>query len=1022
MTEPADHSWRFVRQLEERHLESIYRREYTCTIPGQRPLASHLGVLERDRTLCLACEAGRLEIAISSPRDRSNLDAFLRSRAMATIALLDAPDHLGFARLTVYGSASDVAVGTPVRMTALPSPPVPGVCGTLEVQGREFGASRKLKFGLQWLSGAESGESQVGVRFRELLSAEEHRRAKGRCPSVAFTIVGDERGEALHQRYESVSPDTAEGGWRLVEFRDAEAVGDLRGLRTVRASFLEEWVQYELACERWRNQEYAERMVAPLRTTARLTMDGGEPYHRYSVMLDHDSRRAWIPSGSLRPTEVTCVSDAGDSRKTGGVRATLMALSQDAAGGVAQLEFREGLPDSPAFFIRPVPSEADQRQRDRKMDSYRAICLGSGVAASVRKALLDPESVTNSPISEIRFPVLTRPTVAQADSVRKALGDSPLVLIQGPPGTGKTDVICQIVAEYVDRRARERIGPPRIALTAQQHTAIDNLVQRLSSRANIQVFRVPSGNDHARFQEQDRVEWERKIEELRDAWLSDESSALSRIFRIRCLESELDACGSSVARELNEQPATQHVDRIYNDALRLQIGVSTPPGVATTLRPSPVAAIKAAAAGVTARDAAMIQAYVEEIGDEELQALWAMLGDMPSGRPSRRLDSAWEAIGERLARLGSEVPAEPQAVALPVDLSAWILEARLAMETCRSRLEQLFPIEAVKASLLHALQAEPKSWTECRQAHASSIAGTCQATLLEDEVLAFDLAIVDEAAQVGMDVLIPIAKSAKVVLVGDHRQLPPYVESEVYRSGAPGGQKSIPSLFESLWSRLPQAAKEVLPMQFRMHPAIGRVVSEAFYEPEVVLRHHDGERGPRLGLFGDCPVVWIDTGSAIPPEMNVSEERTHETSRLELELVVRMLGAIARRSGLRPLELGIACMYSKQRDAVQQILQSTQYDSLRPSIRCDTTDSFQGQEFEHVVVLCSRRGTGPGFLRAPSRLNVALSRARRQVMIFADRSLAKEAPASLAKVELAMSRHGSECRFLTLTEAIRAIQ
>ena len=111
-------------------------------------------------------------------------------------------------------------------------------------------------------------------------------------------------------------------------------------------------------------------------------------------------------------------------------------------------------------------------------------------------------------------------------------------------------------------------------------------------------------------------------------------------------------------------------------------------------------------------------------------------------------------------------------------------------------------------------------------------------------------------------------------------------------------------------------------------------------------------------------------------------------------------------------------MYSRQCDLVRHRLESTTFDRIRDRITCDTTDSFQGQEFEHVFVLCTRRGSGPGFLRAPSRLNVAISRARRQVILLADQQLVGSAPHSLGRVHAGMLAVGAGCRFATMDEVM----
>ena len=128
----------------------------------------------------------------------------------------------------------------------------------------------------------------------------------------------------------------------------------------------------------------------------------------------------------------------------------------------------------------------------------------------------------------------------------------------------------------------------------------------------------------------------------------------------------------------------------------------------------------------------------------------------------------------------------------------------------------------------------------------------------------FDWAIVDEAGRATVpEALVPLAKSERVILVGDERQLPPMVDADIAGDETDGALDDSPldtSLFQTL---VEQAEHEghwhlaSLRRQYRMHPAIGNLISQAFYEGKLE-QGLSARRLPRLQLAKPPGILAID--------------------------------------------------------------------------------------------------------------------------------------------------------------------
>jgi superfamily I DNA and/or RNA helicase len=255
-------------------------------------------------------------------------------------------------------------------------------------------------------------------------------------------------------------------------------------------------------------------------------------------------------------------------------------------------------------------------------------------------------------------------------------------------------------------------------------------------------------------------------------------------------------------------------------------------------------------------------------------------------------------------------------------------------------------------------------------------------TGLDDEILRgrrFDLLVLDEACQsTEPGSWVPILRADRIVLAGDHCQLPPTVIS----AGAARDGFGV-SLLERLVALYGDAITRRLNVQYRMNEAIMGFPSREFYEGTLIA--DDRVAGHRLcdlpGVTAcpptQAPVEFLDTAGAGYDEA-LELEGESRFNPAEAALVCRKVRALLA-SGVRPEEIGVIAPYAAQVRRLRQELPV-------PGLEIDSVDGFQGREKEAVVVSLVRSNPqgDVGFLADVRRLNVALTRARRKLLVVGD--------------------------------------
>jgi DNA replication ATP-dependent helicase Dna2 len=215
---------------------------------------------------------------------------------------------------------------------------------------------------------------------------------------------------------------------------------------------------------------------------------------------------------------------------------------------------------------------------------------------------------------------------------------------------------------------------------------------------------------------------------------------------------------------------------------------------------------------------------------------------------------------------------------------------------------------------------------------------------------AFEMALVDESGQLTEPLTLGLILRAKrFVLIGDDRQLPPVVRTR--------------ELGHSMFERLKRetGAVTMLETQYRMHPKIMNVSNRLFYEGRLKAGITESDRTPPSGQ----PVVFIPVESEREGRSNIDE------ARVVLDLVRSML----RENRVPPEAIGVVSPFRAQVVLLRQLLSET-------GVTVDTVERFQGGERD-IMILSFVRSRGTGFIFDDKRLNVAITRARRQLVLVA---------------------------------------
>lgn len=793
---------------------------------------------------------------------------------------------------------------------------------------------------------------------------------------------------------------------------------------------------------------------------------GGERHGTRSV---YDFRLA----GSERPEKDDFVRIRGEAERRGqvvGVNGTVVTVGFDQVVDFKRLKQQGELVASPSTVVF-----------DKQRDAVARLRAGHARNPRLLAALVDHQVRPIPDVPDMPWPGLDRD---QRRALHTTLRVDDLLVILGPPGTGKTRTISQIAAAVTAGGGVAGHGVDPVLVTSHTNRAVDNVLPRLPK--DLVVVRV--GNERKVTAEGMPFLLEKQASDLREEILRSTSR------RNREYSTLDDACQwhHALGRHLGDMKGlfTQDAQlrgvleglrRSYGGPLHARV-VELGEGCRAAERISTRAGNRADRTR-RARDATHARAGLPVIGivfllaarlcDRRLAARTAkaseLLGTLNGLRGAlaqaeAELDAAIRQtpeaqdtfkglgeIGQRIGRSRAEATEAARAmcklltaipaVVPPVPNRSDAVGLDRALHELQAWAAAWLPILRARQRLITSWHQDVSGATEqlhpelIRYAHV--IAATCIGAASRSELAGvnFELAIVDEAGQIGIpNALVPLARARRAVLVGDDQQLPPFLDSEVENWGKGIADRTITgllseSVLEILRRRLPGTHVVPLTMQRRMPTVIADFVSDAFYQGNL-KSDPESRREYRSTLF-HSPMVFVDT-ARLPGDVRREKpasrgerwgQRGFENP-AEADLVVELAGFYHRHGA----DWAVIVPYKAQKAKIARALGQLGLGAAQIDLNVGTVDSFQGGEREVIIYGFTRSNADGniGFLKEQRRLNVAITRAQHQLILVGDMSTLTNARDKAfrdlaASLRDHVARNGEIVQYQPLRERLRAL-
>ncbi|WP_081869750.1 DEAD/DEAH box helicase [Endozoicomonas numazuensis] len=683
------------------------------------------------------------------------------------------------------------------------------------------------------------------------------------------------------------------------------------------------------------------------------------------------------------------------------------------------------------------------------------------------------------------------PTSKQESAIDIALNTPDIAIIVGPPGTGKTQVITALQRRLAEESGNHELNHQTL-ISSFQHDAVDNVIAR-SDVFGLPAVKVGGRGGKKSDTSADPVDtWCQKKHQDVGLKLSDYLDSKPFLGTLRELFTSVSTL--QVAPMLPEErqqkldEISSLLEKLYKEcSVRLPSSIRTDWDIWAEEHKVSLHSQKMGLDDLLIRRIRSLRTTPDSYADDGSEQAWALL-DQVYIYPDL-LNTSQKELLEQLANSFDCVTTEqleqlselqnmlldhtrhdyrPPVLKTVIDkqgcqiLNALLEAIREKIES--SQLGEYAVLENYQQSLLN----EPYRVREAAQSYTSILAATCQQSASNQmsalknvdfqNDINFESVIVDEAARANpLDLFIPMAMAKRrVVLVGDHRQLPHMLEPEVEKTmsvrdelDANRQEMLKESLFERLFKQLKKLEAQdgrsrviTLDTQFRMHPVLGDFVSRNFYENHKEERIKSGrpEDDFKHGLkdFENKVCAWIDLPKSDGnwKRRGTSRYRTIEAREIALR-IKKMMEENLNTS------FGIITFYSAQRDEILEQLKQidvaekvhgnykirSQWSTLANGderLRVGSVDAFQGKEFNVVFLstVLTNSASLPdlsddkavrkkyGFLTLENRLNVAMSRQQQLLICVGDAEMFKSeeaekvVPAMNAFYELCGGEHG----------------
>lgn len=628
-------------------------------------------------------------------------------------------------------------------------------------------------------------------------------------------------------------------------------------------------------------------------------------------------------------------------------------------------------------------------------------------------------------------------TPTQKRAVQLALNTPDIMLIQGPPGTGKTTVITAILEQLNVLQDKQRNMTGTVLISAFQHDAVDNLASRLTIN-DIPAIKFSSNDKHKYRNLEEVGKWATTISQH----IEEAQPNFTELQEFKDIDDLADAYKFSPSRQqttalLNaiidckKTVLNQEDEKLINDILK---SFNTASSLLQEQEELKFAYnIRTTKQGYLDDGLSILIDVQERFGDRLPDEVLDLLNQTIEGT-SLSIDEIITNSKKIKKHLIDILKPKPEFSTTKPRKDILQLLEHVRQISYRER-KGFDNKEQILFDFRNELLTNPYGLAKALEKYNSIYAATVQQSdgkhirfakqaYGEDDYLVYDTVIVDEAARVGaMDLLIPMSQAKnRIILVGDHRQLPHMIEEEIVKEIEQNDEFDSQlvsdylrdSIFEELFGLLKKMEKRdgiartiTLDAQYRSHPLLGCFASDCFYKPYDEAYESptpaDKFNQQLVGIEGKA-AIWIDV-----PHQYGEKETKDGTSRyrdIEVDCIVEQLLKWLNSDEGEELSFGIISFYSAQVKRIKRKMADRGIDleminRQRERLRIGSVDAFQGMEFDIVFLSVVRTQSDDylqklnahdtkmqsrvfGHLMSKNRLCVAVTRQKRALIMVGD--------------------------------------
>ena len=610
----------------------------------------------------------------------------------------------------------------------------------------------------------------------------------------------------------------------------------------------------------------------------------------------------------------------------------------------------------------------------------------------------------------------------QKEAVDIAINTPDIAVIQGPPGTGKSTVVAVICHRLIELAESDDQLDKVILASAFQNDTVEHIASKIETFGlptikvgkDIQGVRAEDGyiakmqssidtalqslSPNSKVNRMSKKLYELKLLLSKENNQDAVRARINDLLRVTDISEDLLADWKSICREVKLEDGDKAINALRG--LRTDLGSYSDDGF-MRIRKVMNAGIK-----FTEEERELLEFAPSE--DEEI--------------PDGFLQKLKEIQDKYLSAIYSQENTVKSGV--DVSLITWLDEA---IDYFQKKEESSYEdvdtfLTANLESIRDDLFGSSDFIRETIRHYGQSVAATNQFSGSQEvNNLRYENVILEEAARSNpLDLLIPMVRaSERIIMVGDQRQLPHLLENDIVDEAINGDvekrKKYEESLFGILFDNLAEATPKrrvTLTKQFRMHPVIGDFISKTYYDNQIsseMVNPANKQHGLSIPWAKDKVAVFCNV-----PKMEGMESRGGRSKERISEAVriVELLNEMREDPAFENLSIGIISFYSKQVDRISEEASKYGYTEResdgsyriapvfqltkdkREKLRIGSVDSFQGKEFD-IVILSTVRSNNIlridennlrvfGFLTLENRLNVAFSRAQKMLVTVGD--------------------------------------